>query len=213
MVERSVIAIAGPSTRSCRGAALLRPSLPGRKHHLSPFFLPPHRATHLKKPRDRSSASLPHQILQACSLTIASPFLHPNAFANSAIFDSGPFPLNLGNGCGFVFASNRAYSSRSFAPQICAQPKKNRCSAVNPSFSGGRGFPSSDFSYAAYAIVNPPRSAMLSPSTSLPFSCKSPSTTYPSNWSDTHVARSLKFFRSSADHQSFKFPCASNLLP
>src|SRR5215475_9828902 len=128
-----------------------------------------------------ANPSLPHQILQAFSLTIASPFLHPNALANSAIFESGPFPRNLGNGCGFVFASSRAYSSRSFAPQICAQPKKNRCSAVNPSFSGGRGLPSSDFSYAPYAIVSPPRSAMLSPSTSLPFSCRSPSTTYPSN--------------------------------
>src|SRR4051794_18137506 len=115
------------------------------------------------------SIRLHHQILQTFSRTIASPFLQPNAFANSAMFESGPFPRNCGKGCGLVFVNNRAYSGRVFAPQTCAHPRKNRCSGVNPSLSAGRPFPASDFSYAAYEIVKPPRSAMLSPKTNFPF--------------------------------------------
>src|SRR5579884_4107991 len=87
-----------------------------------------------------------YQILQACSRTMASPFLHPNAFANSAMLESGPLTRNCGSGWGLVLAISRAYSSRSLAPHTWAQPRKKRCSGVNPSRSGGRGFPSSDFS-------------------------------------------------------------------
>src|SRR5712664_1058994 len=94
-------------------------------------------------------AALDYQILHACSRTIDSPFLQPKAFANSAIFESGPLPRNLGSGCGLVLAINRAYSIRSLAPQTCAQPRKKRCSGVKPSLSGGRFLPARDFSYAA----------------------------------------------------------------
>src|SRR6202047_2748047 len=90
-----------------------------------------------------------YQILQACSLTIDSPFLQPKALANSAIFESGPLPRNLGSGCGLVLAINRAYSIRSLPPQTWVQPRKKRCSGVKPSLSGGRGLPARDFSYAA----------------------------------------------------------------
>src|SRR6267378_4342366 len=90
-----------------------------------------------------------YQILQACSRTIDSPFLQPKALANSAIFESGPLPRNLGSGWGLVLAINRAYSIRSLAPQTCPQPRKKRCSGVKPSLSGGRGLPARDFSYAA----------------------------------------------------------------
>src|SRR6266403_653404 len=96
-----------------------------------------------------SQVALGYQILQACSRTMASPFLQPKALANSAIFESGPLPRNLGSGCGLVLAINRAYSIRSLAPQTCAQPRKKRCSGVKPSLSGGRGLPARDFSYAA----------------------------------------------------------------
>src|SRR5438477_12763263 len=65
-----------------------------------------------------------YQILQACSRTIDSPFLQPKALANSAIFESGPLPRNLGSGCGLVLAINRAYSIRSLATQTCVQPRK-----------------------------------------------------------------------------------------
>src|SRR5438876_6948770 len=64
-----------------------------------------------------------YQILQACSRTIASPFLQPKAFANSALFESGPLPRNLGSGCGLVLAINRAYSIRSLEPQTCCDLK------------------------------------------------------------------------------------------
>ena len=57
-----------------------------------------------------------YQILQVCSRTIACPCLQPKAFANSAMFESGPFARNLPSGCGLVLAINRAYSSRSLAP-------------------------------------------------------------------------------------------------
>src|SRR6267154_2287403 len=97
----------------------------------------------------QSRTALDYQILQVCSRTIGSPFLQAKALANSAMFDSGPLPRNLGSGCGLVLAIKRAYSIRSLAPQTCAQPRKNRCSGVKPSFSGGRGLPARDFSYAA----------------------------------------------------------------
>src|SRR6266403_842631 len=97
----------------------------------------------------RFSIALGYQILQACSRIIDSPFVQPNALANSAIFESGPLPRNLGSGCGLVLAINRAYSIRSLAPQTCVQPRKKRCSGVKPSRSGGRGLPARDFSYAA----------------------------------------------------------------
>src|SRR5437879_1415238 len=90
-----------------------------------------------------------YQILQACWRTIGSPFLQPKALANSAIFESGPLPRNLGSGCGLVLAINRANSIRSLEPQTCAQPRKKRCSGVKPSLSEGRGLPARDFSYAA----------------------------------------------------------------
>ena len=64
----------------------------------------------------------------------------------------------------------------SWRPRCAAQPRKKRCSAVKPSMSGGAGFPASVFSNAAWEIVSPPRSAMLSPSSSLPFPCKPGST-------------------------------------
>src|SRR5262249_2873000 len=91
----------------------------------------------------------PHyQILQTFSRTIASPFLHPNAFANSSMFESGPFTRNFGTGCSLLFAINRANSGRKLAPHTCAQPRKNLCSGLKPPSVGGR-FPSIDFSYAA----------------------------------------------------------------
>src|SRR2546429_6368755 len=71
-----------------------------------------------------SPAALGYQILQACSRTIGWPFLQPKALRNSAIFESGPLPRNLGSGCGLVVAINRAYSIRSLAPQTCVQPRK-----------------------------------------------------------------------------------------
>src|SRR6266436_6493421 len=101
--------------------------------------------------------ALRYQILQACSRTIASPFLQLKAPANSAIFESGPLPRNLGSGCGLVLAINRANSIRSLAPHTCAQPRKKRCPGVKPSLSAGRGLPARDFSYVAQAIVSPPR--------------------------------------------------------
>src|SRR6266513_6283667 len=83
---------------------------------------PPHRS--LLQTYCDSRVALGYQILQACSRTIASPFLQPKALANSAIFESGPLPRNLGSGCGLVLAINRAYSIRSLAPQTCVQPRK-----------------------------------------------------------------------------------------
>ena len=38
-----------------------------------------------------------HQILQTVSRTMGSPFLHPNALANSDIFERGPFVRNRGS--------------------------------------------------------------------------------------------------------------------
>lgn len=39
-----------------------------------------------------------HQVLQICSRTMRSPFLQPNALANSAMFESGPSPRKRGKG-------------------------------------------------------------------------------------------------------------------
>src|ERR1700747_379220 len=79
-----------------------------------------------------------YQILQAFSRTIGSPFLHPNALANSSMSERGPFTLNFETGCGLLLAISRAYSGRRLAPHTCAQPRKNRCSGVKPSRVGGR---------------------------------------------------------------------------
>jgi hypothetical protein len=82
-----------------------------------------------------------HQILQTFSRTIASPRLHPNPFANSAIFESGRFTRNFGTACGFVVAKSFSISGRSLTAQTCAYPRKNLCSGVNSvpsSFAGLR---------------------------------------------------------------------------
>src|SRR5437870_2699145 len=93
-----------------------------------------------------------YQITQrlSCGLTISSPALHENAWANAVIFDNGPFTRNCAKGCGFVFTITSAYSGRIFDAQTCAQPRKKRCSGVKPSILAGRGLPSIDFWNAAY---------------------------------------------------------------
>src|ERR1700730_9401282 len=45
-----------------------------------------------------------YQILQACSRTMASPFLQPHASANAAISDNGPLPRKPARRCGVAVA-------------------------------------------------------------------------------------------------------------
>ena len=115
--------------------------------------------------------------MQRCARTIASPGLQPKAAANSGMFDGAPIARKRPSGCGLVFVCSLSNSGRPLVAQTRAQFKKSRCSAVSPSIGAGRGLPSRLFWNALYAIVSPPRSAIDSPRTSLPFWCRSPSTT------------------------------------
>ena len=136
-----------------------------------------------------------------------------NAFAKSGMFSRAPEARNRGSGCGSTVVIMRSYSGLAVVLHIRAKERKNRCSAAKPSILAGSGFPASVRSKAMCAIVRPPRSAMLSPSTSLPFSCKSSTTTKESNCFSTQAVRSLKFFRSSGVHQLCRLPCASYCAP
>jgi hypothetical protein len=51
-------------------------------------------------------------------LTMASPALQWNAWANAGRFESGPFTRKRGMGWGLVLASSRAYSGRMLSAQI-----------------------------------------------------------------------------------------------
>src|SRR5436190_19861447 len=85
-----------------------------------------------------------YQISQNFLRTIGLPVLQPNALENSGMLDSGPFTRHFAAECGSVNTCRRSNSGVAFAAQTCAQPRKNRCSGVNPSMSAGRGLPSSD---------------------------------------------------------------------
>src|SRR5271163_2208933 len=148
------------STNPARGTAVLSAAFPARKYfHFADTDGASGNITSESSTLEKSTkaalvfvgilAQRAYQILQACSRTMASPFLQPNALANSVMFESGPFPRKRPKGCGLVLAIKRSYSGRLFVPQTCTQPRKKRCSGVKPSLSGGRGLPSSDFSYAA----------------------------------------------------------------
>jgi hypothetical protein len=143
---------------------------------------------------------------RACVRIIGESVLHPHAFTNDGMFETAPLTRYRPSGCGFVATISRANSGVALPAHISANPRKNRCSGVKPSIFTGIGFPLNDFSSAAYAIVNPPRSAMLSPSTNLPFSCSPGSTSNSLNCFAMQSPRSWKFFKSSGVHQFLKFP-------
>src|SRR6185437_9963248 len=113
-----------------------------------------------------------YQILQtfAGGRTIGSPSLQWNASANGAMFEGAAIARNLSSGCGLVFTSSNSSCGLSLAAQVRAHARKNRCLGVKP-WIFSLDFPSSVIKNALYAMVSPPKSAMLSPSTSLPFSC------------------------------------------
>lgn len=68
------------------------------------------KAVHLDsraEPSSRANAGA-QKIRTGCSRTILSPFLHPNAAANSAMFDNGPFTRNSPGECGSVCTARRS---------------------------------------------------------------------------------------------------------
>jgi hypothetical protein len=69
--------------------------------------------------------------------TIGSPGLHPNAFANSGMFASGPLTRQRAGAWGSVSTCCRSASGRAFVRQTCAHERKNRCSGVKPSIEAG----------------------------------------------------------------------------
>src|SRR5471032_2306488 len=101
--------------------------------------------------------------------------LHENAFANSGMFDVGPFTRYLFDECGLVAAFRRSASGRAVSHHTCAQPRNTRCSGVKPStlpvcFAPGPA------RYAMSARRRPPLSAVFSPSVRRPLMCISPAT-------------------------------------
>src|SRR6266516_3742177 len=118
-----------------------------------------------------------------------------------------------GGECGSTVTSSRLNSSRSFSRQVCAKPRKNRCSGVNPSMRDGRGRPARDRSNAAYAMRNPFRSARFSPSVSWPFTCSVSTATKPANWFATSCACVWNRSASCLVHQSRRLPAASYWRP
>src|SRR2546426_821048 len=78
-----------------------------------------------------------YQIRQASFRTIRSPALQPKALANSGMFEIGPLTRHLAAECGSPRTWVRSPSGVDLAAQTCAHPRKNRCSGVNPSISGG----------------------------------------------------------------------------
>src|SRR5438128_1527487 len=83
------------------------------------------------------------------------------------MFFTVPFTRNGPCACESVLTRRICSCGAMFSPHTCAKPRKKRCSGVKPSMVRC-GFPCSDFSYARYASVAPPRSAIASPCTSSP---------------------------------------------
>ena len=119
-----------------------------------------------------------HQTSQRSLRTIFASGLHENACANSGRFESGPLTRKLRRRVRVRRDQvPRAPRRGSLPHQACAKPRKNCCSGVNSPFAAGarpRGLAPSS---RAYASFTPPRSAMFSPSVSLPLTCTSPRTT------------------------------------
>src|SRR5580658_10916879 len=107
-----------------------------------------------------------HQTRQRFSFTIGWPDLHANAFSNSGRFTTRPLTRYLPGECGSVMAFTRRFSGRLFSHAHCAFPTKNRCSGVRPSRFSRCVFLVWSF-HAIHARINPPRSAISSPSVSL----------------------------------------------
>src|SRR5450432_659089 len=120
-----------------------------------------------------------HQIVArtASPRTIGSPALHPNACANSGRFEIAPITRHSPGECGSVRDCRIIASGRILVRHAFAKAMKKRCSGVNPS-TGARDLPVIAFSNAAYAIFSPPKSAMFSPSVSLPFTWNVSETMY-----------------------------------
>src|SRR4051794_16504844 len=87
----------------------------------------------LARPIRTCPTRLTYHTRQALALTIGAFALQENAFANSGMFDSGPFTRYLFDACGLVAAFSRSASGRVLSHQTCAQPRNTRCSGVKPS--------------------------------------------------------------------------------
>src|ERR1035437_8475888 len=163
----------------------------------------------------RSSRVRSYQILalSASGRTIGSPSLHPHAALNSGMLLNGPFTRHIDGACSLEFTCVRKACGRYTSRHTCAQPRKNRCSGVNPSIFACGPEPSA-LSIAAYATVRPPKSPMFSPSVSFPFTCVDVSSTvYESNCFTTLSACTVYFAASSFAHQSLRLPSLSNWRP
>src|SRR5476651_105797 len=155
---------------------------------------------------------LTYQTLHACSRTIFCPALQENAFPNSGILLTTPLIRYSFGECGFVTALTRLLSGRSSPQAHCAIPMKNRWSGVNPP-TGLNCLPPVASFHAIYARIVPPRSAVSSPSVSLPLILISSTTVYCEYWFAMQLARSTNSSASFFVHQSRRFPVASNCRP
>ena len=102
--------------------------------------------------------------------TIASPAWHENALANSGMFDSGPFDAIARRRVRVDAGADSRRLGAALPHQTCADRGRT---ADRPRANPGR----SPWSVAR-ASLSPPRSAMFSPSVSLPLTCRSSTATY-----------------------------------
>jgi hypothetical protein len=102
------------------------------------------------KPGLAAASSMDHQMAQRlpASRTIFEVSGQPNAWWNAGMFATVPFTRNGPCACGSVRARRVASAGAMFSAHTWAKPRKKRCSGVKPSMVR-RGFPSSDFWYAA----------------------------------------------------------------
>src|SRR5262249_42208509 len=140
-------------------------------------------AMHGGSPRKREPwFDCDYQITTRCSgaRAIGCGGEHWNALANSGRLLTGPSTRNFAGACSFDCTCRRSASGRCCVRQLCANERKKRCSGEKPSFFSACG---SAILNASQATCSPPRSAMFSPSVSLPLMCRSSIATYPFNWS------------------------------
>ena len=65
-----------------------------------------------KKAGERAAGCYQIRQRSVSERTIGDPALHPKAFANDGMFESGPFVRNCPSGCSFVLIIRRANSGR-----------------------------------------------------------------------------------------------------
>src|SRR3970282_2652269 len=146
------------------------------------------------------------------SRAIGCPGLHEYAAANAGRLDGAPIARKFAGACESVARRTPSSCSVKLRRHTVAQLAKKRWSRLMPPVIGS-AVPAVAVFIASNATARPPRSAMFSPSVSLPLTFLPGSASYWLNWPISWSVSDLQPLASDSVHQFSKLPVGPKRLP